>query len=137
VPQEHWRESQGPLVTSEGAIQPALGPEGGTQIDERVDVIRVERQSVQVRNDGFVELSLRAQRIAEIVVRGRIRRIARERARYQLSSPSMLAPLVGDHAQEVECIDVVRIYRQNFTVSRFRFRQTSCLMVLQGSAQLA
>ena len=49
----------------------------------------------------------------------------------------MFAPLVGDDTQEVECIDVVRIYRQNFTVSRLRLRQTPCLMVLQGSAQLA
>src|SRR5439155_22677877 len=92
------RESQGPLVASEGAIQPALRPEGGTQIDERVGVIRVERQRVQVGNDGFVELSLRPQRIAESVVRGRVRRIARERARYQLSGPFMFAPLMGDDA---------------------------------------
>src|SRR5713101_9069384 len=37
-------ESESPLITSESAIRLALGPEGGTQIDECVDVIRVERQ---------------------------------------------------------------------------------------------
>src|SRR5258708_629131 len=87
-------ESQSPLVASDGAIRLALRPEGGTQIDECVDVIRVERQRVQIRDDGLVELSLRPQRIAEIVVRWRIRRIARERPRYQLSCPSMFAPLI-------------------------------------------
>jgi len=82
---------QSPLVASNGPIRLALRPEGGTQIEECVDIVGVERQSVQVTDDGLVELSLRAQSIAEIVVRGRIRRIARERPRYQFSSLSVLA----------------------------------------------
>src|SRR5207302_10466145 len=89
------RESQSPLVACEGSIRLALGPKGGTQIDECVDVIRVERQSVQVRDDGLVELSLRSQRIAEMVVGGRIRGIARERPRYQISRQSMFGQIIG------------------------------------------
>src|SRR6267378_8222391 len=130
-------KSESPLVAGEGAIRLALGPEGGTQIDECVYVIRIERQSVQVRDDGLVELSSRYQRIAEIVVRGRIRRIALERPRYQLGGPSMFAPLMGDDAQEVQRIDVLRIDCQHFSVGRLRLTQTPCLMVLQGSVELA
>jgi len=130
-------ESESPLITSESAIRLALGPEGGTQIDECVDVIRVERQSVQVRGDGLVELSLPSQRIAEIVVGGRIRWIARERQRYQLGGPPMFAPLMGDDTQEVQRVDVLRIDRQHFTVSHLCLRQPPCLMVLQRSVQPA
>lgn len=130
-------ESESPLVASAGAIRLALGPESGTQIDERVDVVRVERQSVHVRGDGLVELSLRSQRIAEIVVGGRIRGIARECPRYQLGGPTMFATLMEDDAQEVQRIDVLRIGLQHFSVGRLCLRQMPCLMVLQGGVQLA
>jgi hypothetical protein len=49
----------------------------------------------------------------------------------------MFAPLMGDDTQEVQRIDVVRIDRQDFKVTRLCLRQTPCLMVLQGRAQYA
>src|SRR5256885_9339370 len=125
-----------PPVTGEGATRLALCPEGGAQIDERVDVIRVERQSVQVGDDGLVELSLRSQRIAEIVVGGRIRGIARGRPRYQLGGPSMFAALMEDHAQEMQRIDVLRIDPQHFSVGRPFLRPTPSMMSFPGRPQL-
>ena len=49
----------------------------------------------------------------------------------------MFAPLMGDDAQEVQRIDVLRVDCQHFPVDRLGFRQAPRLMVLQRGVQLA
>src|SRR6266704_1099608 len=58
--------------------------------------------------------------------------IARERPRYQLLGPTMLATLIGDDTQKMQSVDVLRIDRQHFAVSRLGLRQAPHAMVLQG-----
>ncbi len=106
-------------------LQPVLGLQNDAQIVVRRDVVRlaVERPAVGV--GGCFPFALRAEDIAEVVVKDRHPAVLRNGLADQLHGDFIAAGLMGKHTQKMQGIGVARISLQNLPVQTFRFVQAS------------
>lgn len=89
----------------------------------RISIIRLEGERPLETSQSFVQFVLRSEDVSQIVVRRGIGCIPRKGLGYQLRGLFVLSELIGDNAQKMRSVDVVRIDRQYVTVSRFSLGQ--------------
>src|SRR5258706_9072466 len=90
-----------------GFVEQPLHLELGAEIDVRVDVAGRQARRLAVALDGTWQIALGGERVAEVVVRWRIGRVARQRRLNQRRGGAGAAALVSDDAGEMQRADVV------------------------------
>ena len=74
----------------------------------------------------------RPERIADIAVEIRNPMVARNRFADQLDGKLVLAALLSDHTEQMQAIDIVRIYRQDLAIEALGFHEVADLV--QGAS---
>ena len=85
--------------------------------------------------DGFIEPSHDPQYVAEIGQAAGILRQESDGLPDQLFGCSVVSALMGEQAQHVQGLSMVRLGGQNLPVKRLRFRQATGLVVSQRSSE--
>jgi hypothetical protein len=119
-----------------GGIGEAAGlPQQIAQIDPRPDMAGGERDRPAVMRLGLAELALGQQHRGEVVMRlGEARRQA-ERLADQLAGDLEPAELVGQHAAQIERVDMVGLRRQDLAVDRLGGGQPAGAMMIERGLQ--
>ena len=121
----------------QGRLVQPLPIEHGGQIGVGLGELGLQCDGGTVARRRLVETTERLQRVAEVLVSvGEIRR-AGESARDQLNGIVVAAALVGDDAQQVERVDLVRRAAQHLPVKAFGALAPSRLVMLNAHLQVS
>ena len=120
------------MIAGDGLFELAERPESTAKIGQRIGVPWLERNRLEVRTQRFKPFAESGQSVPEVVVRCGIRSVPGERFRDQLDRLGRVASLVGDDAEKMPGIDVVRILGQRLAIKCFGLRQTPRPVLLQA-----
>jgi hypothetical protein len=97
--------------------------------------VRPQPQSDPATGDRLVELAQRSIDLRQVGMIHGVVRIAGDGAPDQQGGARKVALLVGDHTQEVQCLQVPRLSRQEYLVESGRLVEATVLMMLQGKLE--
>ena len=101
----------------------------------RLGIVGLEFYGPAVTGDGFVQLPLVLQGIAQVDMEVCHIRIQSDRPSQVFHGNPVLAHLGSDHAEKMEGIDMIRFDRENLPVDLLGNLQPTRLMVLDGNRQ--
>ena len=113
----------------------ALKPESVAQVVVRLGIVRLEVYCLPITSHGFFQLPERLQGGPQVAMRlGKVRPCPQGRADV-FDGQIMPANLMGDHAEQVQGIDMARLRLQNLPVKLLRLAQVARLMLFHGQVQ--
>jgi hypothetical protein len=125
-------ELQGLPVTGDGLLKLAQFFEGSGQVVVDTGGVRLQLQSPLVAGNGFHDVPLDSQGDPQITVSAGPIRLQLEGTPVVGNRDVVPVYLVGKIAQEMECLDMIGLDRQDLAVNLFGGLQLAGLMVLHG-----
>ena len=114
----------------------ALAGQRIAEVHVRLGVVRLERDRLAVMRGGFVEPAERPVGEADIVVEVRHPLVQRQRLADQLDRGVAAADLVGEHAEQVQRVDMLGVGRQHLAVMLLGLLHPPGLMRAQRGRKL-
>ena len=126
---------QCPAVAGDRFVQLPLVLEGNSQVAVCLGIVRLQFQCPAVAGDRFVKFPLVLQHIAQVVMEGSHIPFQPDRPSNVLDSNVVLAHLVGNHAQQMQRIRMIRLDCENLPIDLLGSLQPTGLMVLDRNRQ--
>ena len=128
-------ETEGLLILPHCCRYLILILEGNAQVVVRLGEVGFEADGFLIMAYRLGQPASRLQSITQIAVEGGIPRLERDRPADVLDRYIVLAHLVGDHAQQMPGVGMIRIHLQDLAIDRFGLLQVAQLMVLHCQGQ--
>src|SRR6266571_6908184 len=106
-----------------------------TQVEIRVEIIGLKPDRRPVAGFGLRRASLSPIAFPEVALRLRVRGIDRNRLRNKLDRACRVTLLVGDHAKQMQGVEVRRVGAENPGIELFRLPQATGLMLCDGHSE--
>ena len=113
-----------------------LFQEGQAEVVGRLGVVGLQSQRGATAVDGPVHLAQHAVDQGQIGMVGSGGRIEGDGTPDPFGRPNRIALLIGDHAEQVQCVGVVWLSGQDATIRLGRLVQEAALVLLDGQCQL-
>ena len=124
-----------PPVGGRSLIEPSQLLLGNGQVVQCVRGISPESQCFLVGQGRLLQPPQPLQGIAEIVVEGRHPVILRDRLADQIHRDVVTPTLDAEHAEQVQCIRMLRIRLQNLPIKMLRLFELSGPMAMRGNLE--
>jgi hypothetical protein len=129
-------QSQGLAEALGGFVQAPQSLQGHTEVAQGFGVFRPQPQRHAAATGGALELPQEAVGLGEVGVEGRYARPQGNGPADQLHGPPLLAPLVGEHAQQVQGVGLLGVVGQDSPVGPRRLVEGAALVVVDRRVQL-
>ena len=125
-------ETNGVAISDDRLVDQSAKTQSDAQIVMGLRIIGFEPDGGAISSDGFVGKPFVPQRIAQIVVIMGDVRIDRDRSLDQIDAGVQSPGLVGDHAEQVQRIGMIRLLIQHPAIDFLGLGKSSRPMVLDG-----